>query len=122
MCQRFVDKVRIYACGGTGGQGSSKLGCVGGDGGDVYVRAVRDSSLSDLAQRMSRRFLAGVGGSAKRSRVRGVKGDDITISVPPGTVVYDHTEKEMVMIVLACVECDGVCRYVIWYTMVSNKC
>lgn len=94
---KFVDKVRIYARGGTGGQGSSQLGGLGGDGGDVCVRAVEGSSLNDLARRESRRFIAGVGGSASRSRSSGRKGNNVVIAVPPGTVVYDHEEREMVL-------------------------
>ena len=93
----FVDKVRIYARGGTGGQGSSQLGGFGGEGGDVFVRAVEGSSLSDLSRRESRRFIAGVGGSASRSRLGGKKGESVIISVPPGTVVYNQNEEKMVL-------------------------
>ena len=57
---RLIDKVRVYARGGGGGQGSPKLGGYGGDGGDVIVQAHR-CSLVDLARRDSRRFIAGRG-------------------------------------------------------------
>ena len=57
---RLIDKVRVYARGGGGGQGSPKLGGFGGDGGDVIVQAHR-CSLVDLARRDSRRFIAGRG-------------------------------------------------------------
>lgn len=97
-----MDKVRIYACGGTGGQGSGQVGGLGGDGGDVYVRSVKGSCLSHLVRKESRRFIGGTGGSASRSRLRGKKGDHVTISLPPGTVIYDHQEKEMV---LPCATC-----------------
>ena len=57
---RLIDKVRVYARGGGGGQGSPKLGGFGGDGGDVIVQA-HQCSLVDLARRDSRRFIAGRG-------------------------------------------------------------
>lgn len=88
----FIDKVRIYARGGTGGQGSSKLGCVGGLGGDVSVCAMEGSNLRDIAHLKRRRFVAGVGGMSERSSAAGKKGAGITLSVPPGTVVYDDQE------------------------------
>ena len=88
----FVDKVRIYARGGTGGQGSSKLGSVGGLGGDVLVCSVEGSNLRDISRLATRRFVAGVGGESERSRVSGKKGHGVSISVPPGTVVYDAKE------------------------------
>ena len=85
----FIDKVRIYACGGRGGQGSCKLGSIGGVGGDVSVCAVDGSNLRDLARLTLRRFVADVGGTGERSHISGKKGAGITLSVPPGTVVYD---------------------------------
>lgn len=60
MQGRLIDKVRVFAKGGGGGQGSPKLGGFGGDGGDVIARAHR-CSLVDLARRESRRFIAGRG-------------------------------------------------------------
>lgn len=86
----FIDKVRIYARGGTGGQGSRKLGGVGGVGGDVSVCAVEGSNLRDMAVLKTRRFVAGLGGMGERSSASGRKGKGIVLSVPPGTVVYDQ--------------------------------
>lgn len=93
---KFIDKVRIYARGGRGGQGSQKEGSVGGEGGDVCVCAVEDSSLSDIARLQTRRFVASAGGDARRTSAAGKKGGGITISVPPGTVIYDQGEKQTV--------------------------
>ena len=60
MQGRLIDKVRVYARGGGGGQGSPKSGGFGGDGGDVIVQAHK-CSFADLARRDSRRFIAGRG-------------------------------------------------------------
>lgn len=93
---KLIDKVRIYACGGRGGQGSSKLGGFGGDGGDVIVNAVEGSNLSDIARLEKRRFIGSVGRSGEGCRIHGRKGRHATISVPPGTVVYNCTEEQEV--------------------------
>ncbi len=68
------------------------LGSIGGEGGDVEIYAVEGSNLSDIARLHSRRFVAGVGGMGERSNVCGKKGQGVTLSVPPGTAVYDHQE------------------------------
>ena len=83
----LIDKVRIYARGGTGGQGSQRVGGVGGEGGRVSVCAAEGSSLSDIARRERRRFIGGSGGNCTSARVFGDKGRDVTVRVPPGTVV-----------------------------------
>lgn len=93
MQSTFVDKVRIHARGGTGGQGSSKLGSMGGLGGDVSVCAVEGSNLRDIARMKTRRFVGGVGGMGERSSASGKKGSGVVLCVPPGTVVYDPHEK-----------------------------
>ena len=60
----MIDKVRVYARGGAGGQGSSERGGTGGDGGEVIVRAEK-CNLSDLARRESRRFIAQSGQNSR---------------------------------------------------------
>lgn len=39
--RQFVDRARVFAKAGTGGQGSKAKGSHGGEGGDVYVTASR---------------------------------------------------------------------------------
>lgn len=63
------------------------MGGVGGEGGRVSVCAVEGSNLSDIARRESRRFIGGLGGYSTSGRVFGEKGCDVTVRVPPGTVV-----------------------------------
>lgn len=59
----------------------------------MSVCAVEGSNLRDVALLRSRRFVAGLGGMGERSRANGKKGQGIVLSVPPGTVVYDHQDK-----------------------------
>ena len=84
-----MDRVRIYARGGAGGQGSQRLGGIGGDGGTVKVVCTQGSTLADIARRESRRYIAESGSHSVQGRVWGEKGRDLTITVPPGTVVQD---------------------------------
>ena len=77
----------MYARGGAGGQGYPRLGGVGGDGGSVIVRATRGSSLVDVARMTRRRFIGDSGSNSRRQRLQGKRGRDVTIRVPPGTVV-----------------------------------
>jgi Obg family GTPase CgtA len=88
----MIDKVRVYARGGAGGQGSSTRGGTGGDGGDVIVRAEK-CNLSDLARRESRRFVAGTGQNSSLRVIIGKKGNSLIIPVPPGTAIMDGSGK-----------------------------
>lgn len=96
----FVDYVKIYCRSGKGGRGSSHFrrekyipkggpdGGDGGRGGHIYLRANRNL-WTLLHLKFERHILAtsGESGSAKRSS--GKDGEDRTIEVPCGTVVYD---------------------------------
>ena len=58
----FMDNLRIYTKGGTGGSGKPKVGGVGGRGGHVYVICKEDVTLKDvLNSNESKRFLASHG-------------------------------------------------------------
>ena len=58
----FMDNLRIYTKGGTGGKGTQKMGGVGGRGGHVYVICKEGVTLRDvLNSNESKRFLAGHG-------------------------------------------------------------
>lgn len=115
----LVDELKIYAKAGNGGDGvvrwlrekgkpwSGPAGGDGGKGGDVYLLAVRDSSLlSDYTH--DPRFHAenGVPG-AKKSR-EGANGEDLHIKVPLGSIVtnldtgevydMDHEGKDILIL------------------------
>jgi len=95
----FIDKVRVYAAAGDGGDGSLSFrrlkflefggpnGGDGGKGGDVWFEAVaRLTTLMDLHFRPH--VEAPRGGHGKGSNKTGDSGTDLVVKVPVGTVVY----------------------------------
>lgn len=96
----IVDKVNITIKAGDGGNGAVSFhrekyvnaggpdGGDGGDGGNVVFCA--DSSMRTLMDfRLNKHFKAQNGQPGKGKKMRGANGDDMIISVPAGTVVYD---------------------------------
>jgi GTP-binding protein len=96
----FVDRVTIDVEAGRGGDGCLSFrrekfvprggpdGGDGGNGGSVYIVAEPGvDSLSSLVHRKHWRAKSGVPGSG--SNRHGANADDLTIHVPPGTVVVD---------------------------------
>lgn len=97
---KFVDEATIDVAGGDGGNGCASFrhekykefgGPDGGDGGrGGHVLAVADASLNTLVDfRYTRRFEAQRGEHGKGSDMFGVKGDDIVLRLPVGTIVSD---------------------------------
>lgn len=97
---KFVDEVIIHVAAGRGGNGCMSFrrekfvpkggpdGGNGGRGGSVYCEA--DDGMLTLADfQYNRRFSAGVGGSGQGALRFGSAGQDLTIKVPRGTVIYD---------------------------------
>src|SRR6516165_11014726 len=97
----FVDRVTIYVKGGDGGAGCCSFrrekyvpkggpdGGDGGDGGDVIVRAVAGTdSLADIVNR--KHWRADAGGRGGPDNCHGRKAEDLVITVPPGTFIYDR--------------------------------
>jgi GTPase len=98
----LVDELAIYAEAGSGGDGvvrwlhlkgkefSGPAGGNGGDGGDVYIRGVRDINL--LARyRGEKKFQAGKGEAGGSANMAGARGEDIVIDLPVGSVI-ENTE------------------------------
>ncbi|MBW3536484.1 MAG: GTPase ObgE [Actinobacteria bacterium] len=98
----FVDEAQLHAKAGDGGAGSvsfrreahvSKGGPDGGDGGkggDVWLVADPNvASLLSFRDHPHRRAGNGKHGAGKKRN--GAAGDDIVVSVPPGTVVRDSS-------------------------------
>jgi GTP-binding protein len=99
-CGVLRDEVKINVRAGNGGAGSLHFrrekyvprggpdGGDGGRGGSVYVEA--DRSLNTLYRYVrNRHFAAEPGGAGAGRRKHGKAGADITLAVPPGTVVRD---------------------------------
>lgn len=96
----FVDEVEIYVEGGRGGNGCVSFrrekfvpkggpdGGDGGHGGSVILLAEEGvNNLAGLAHRKHWRAERGQHGSG--SGRHGASGSDLTVRVPPGTIVYD---------------------------------
>ncbi len=96
----FVDRVKIYAKAGDGGNGSISFrrekyvaqgGPDGGDGGNggSVVLYVDSGSNTLLQYKYKRKFIAENGANGKGDKFHGANGKDLRLPVPPGTIVKD---------------------------------
>ncbi|QCB46687.1 Obg family GTPase CgtA [Hydrogenophaga sp. PAMC20947] len=103
---KFVDEATIDVAAGDGGNGCASFrhekykefgGPDGGDGGrGGHVLAVADASLNTLVDfRFTRRFEARRGEHGKGSDMFGIKGDDILLKMPVGTIIADAETGEV---------------------------
>ncbi|KTD79245.1 Obg family GTPase CgtA [Legionella waltersii] len=103
---KFVDEAIIKVDAGKGGNGCLSFrrekfiprggpdGGDGGDGGSIYFEANNDlNTLIDF--RYMRHYKAENGQPGMGGNCTGKKGDDLTISVPVGTLVYDVDTGEL---------------------------
>jgi len=101
----FVDEVDIHVAAGNGGRGALSFrrekfvprggpdGGDGGHGGSVYIAATpRKNTLIDF--RYHPEFEARGGGHGQGSNRTGQNGDDLTIEVPVGTLVFARDPDE----------------------------
>ncbi|KAM6201223.1 GTP-binding protein 10 [Rhynchocyon petersi] len=87
----FIDNLRLFAKGGSGGMGFPRLGGEGGKGGDVWVVAEKNMTLKQLKDRYpQKRFVAGVGANSRVSALKGSRGKDFEIPAPVGISVTDE--------------------------------
>ena len=104
---KFVDEVTIEVLAGRGGDGCLSFrrekfvprggpdGGDGGDGGSVHLQADRHvNTLVDFRYRRTHKAEKGRQGMGRLRR--GKSGEDLTISVPIGTVVYDADTDELI--------------------------
>ena len=103
---KFVDEATIEVAAGDGGNGCASFrhekykefgGPDGGDGGrGGHVYGLVDDNLNTLVDfRYTRRFDAQRGEHGKGSDMFGVKGDDIFLKLPVGTIVADAETGEV---------------------------
>ena len=103
----FIDRVIVRVTAGSGGSGTASFrrekfaplggpdGGDGGKGGDVILRA--DSNLATLLDYSYRdKWEAERGSHGSGSNMTGHSGADITLPVPPGTIVRNHDTGEIV--------------------------
>jgi GTP-binding protein len=106
MSGSFFDNVKIYVEAGAGGDGCVSFrrekyvplggpnGGNGGPGGSVILSA--DRHLNTLISFRGRRhFRADRGGHGQGQNKQGQKGQDVSLSVPPGTMVRDADSGEL---------------------------
>jgi len=96
----FVDRVEIEVQAGAGGNGCCSFrreryvplggpdGGDGGDGGSIVIQA-RPGVDNLAAVAHKKRWVAGSGGHGSGANRHGRNGPDVTLEVPPGTVVLD---------------------------------
>jgi GTPase len=102
----FIDQSKIFVCSGKGGNGVVHFrrekyvprggpdGGDGGKGGDVVLVVI--PTLNTLSVfRHQTRFKAQDGANGGKQNMTGRSGEDLIISIPPGTVVYDDSSGEV---------------------------
>lgn len=103
----LIDKVKIHVKAGDGGDGAIAFhrekyishggpdGGDGGKGGDIIVKA--DDGESTLnSYKHKRIFEAGGGGAGQGGKIHGATADDITLTVPRGTVIRDADSGQVI--------------------------
>lgn len=103
----FIDEVDIQVASGKGGDGLVHFhrekfvprggpdGGDGGKGGDIIFQvSPHINSLATFRHRS--RFFARDGGRGGPNNMSGKSAEDLVISVPPGTVIYEATKHELI--------------------------
>ena len=103
---KFIDEAKIEVIAGNGGNGVASLrrekhkpnggpdGGDGGRGGSVY--AIADENLNTLIDyRFTKKHLAQNGERGGSSDCYGAGGDDITLKMPVGTMIFDAESGEL---------------------------
>src|ERR1041385_3465965 len=99
----FLDRVKLWLRAGDGGDGAASFrkeahgprggpdGGDGGRGGSLILRVdAGQTTLRDF--QVKRHFRASPGGRGERARRHGKAGEDLVLSVPPGTAVVDDAD------------------------------
>src|SRR4051812_43765236 len=103
---KFIDEAKIRVEAGNGGNGSCSFlrlkfmpnggpdGGDGGFGGSIFL--IADENINTLVDyRYTRRFNARSGEGGRGRDCSGKAGDDLTLRVPVGTMVYDEDTDEL---------------------------
>ncbi|KFP23686.1 GTP-binding protein 10, partial [Colius striatus] len=92
----FIDALRLYVKGGTGGMGYPRLGGEGGRGGDVWFIAQERTTLKSIRDRYpQKRFVAGTGAHSSIKALKGEKGKDREVCVPLGISILCDNGKQI---------------------------
>ncbi|XP_018321946.1 GTP-binding protein 10 homolog isoform X3 [Agrilus planipennis] len=94
--QGFIDTLRLYVRGGSGGNGYPKYGGVGGQGGSVILVAKEKMFLEHvLNEHQSKRIFASHGTDSSQKYILGPPGEDVKVEVPVGVTVYTDEGKRL---------------------------
>jgi GTPase len=106
MAAMFLDRVKIFVRAGAGGDGAATFrreahvprggpdGGDGGRGGSIHLTVdAGQTTLRDFQYK--HHFKATPGGRGEGARRHGKSGDDLQLSVPPGTAVFDDETGEL---------------------------
>jgi len=104
---KFIDEAKIYVIAGDGGNGSCSFlrlkfmaeggpdGGDGGNGGSIYLQA--DEGINTLVDyRFTKTFEAQNGAKGRGRNCSGKAGEDMTLRVPVGTMIYDDDTDEQI--------------------------
>ena len=96
----LIDNVKIHVKAGDGGNGAVSFrrekyvshggpdGGDGGNGGNIFI-IVDEGTNTLLDFKHHRKFTAEKGGDGSGAKFHGANGNDVTLKVPPGTVIKD---------------------------------
>jgi GTP-binding protein len=104
---KFIDEAKIKVMAGNGGNGCCSFlrlkfmphggpdGGDGGDGGSIFLQA--DEGINTLVDyRFTKAFQAQNGEKGAGRNCSGKAGDDMTLRVPVGTMIYDEDTDELI--------------------------
>ena len=104
---KFIDEAKIRVDAGDGGNGCCSFlrlkfmaeggpdGGDGGDGGSIFLLA--DENINTLVDyRYTKTFLAKNGEKGRGRNCSGKAGEDLTLRVPVGTMIYDQDTDELI--------------------------
>ena len=101
----FIDEIDLTIGGGNGGNGVVNFhrakyvpkggpdGGNGGDGGDTYIISTRNLSVFNKYRQNDKKVAEG-GGDGKSGLRRGKNGEDLTLEVPIGSIVFNKDTNE----------------------------
>ncbi|XP_014293902.1 GTP-binding protein 10 homolog [Halyomorpha halys] len=94
--RQFLDTLRIYVKGGSGGMGMPKYGGVGGNGGNIFAVGKEGVTLKDVvAKNVTKRITAMSGENAHSKCIVGSRGADIIINAPLGITIFSESGKKL---------------------------
>ncbi|KAI4465200.1 developmentally regulated gtp-binding protein-related [Holotrichia oblita] len=85
----FIDSLRLFVKGGSGGNGLPKFGGIGGQGGNVELVAKDNYALESICSvYKNKRIIAKHGRDSTHNFILGIPGESIKVEVPTGITVF----------------------------------